>query len=263
MNPTHHNLRNFKLDFHIHKHHLPADFRHEAEKFLDFCAFYYDAFQACSRLLIPRLNKLMLRHYPATAKATHPAQVQYINDTNEGHLFGLFTDLRNLLHEQEQGVNILEKYPKLESWREFYCKPSQPATLDDKLRNIYLYPNDEDWKKHQAEENRLLKILHDWQETRKNEYYDLVQPLLFEYLPKLNDLDGDFWVLYAVTLRDNYEEWTSCCEHLETAIEYHMPPKSINWKTEDFKKALRENRPHYSKQVDEQRHQMIFGSPNS
>jgi len=91
----------------------------------------------------------------------------------------------------------------------------------------------------------------------------LVQHLLFEYLPKLNELEPDFWVLYAVTVRDNYEEWTSCCEHLETAIEYHLPPDSINWENEAFRKTLHKQRKLYSKQVEERRVKMIFGEPAS
>jgi len=86
-----------------------------------------------------------------------------------------------------------------------------------------------------------------------------VQPYLFEYLPALHNLEPDFWILYAVTVRDNYEEWLTCCEYLETAIEYHLPPESITWEHADFKKALRENRPLYSKQVQERRDKMIFG----
>lgn len=253
------NLRNLQVDYHLHKHHLPTGFRHEAEKFLDFCNFYYHIFQPCSHQLIPQLNQLMHRHYPATTTATHPIQLQYIKDTNEGHLFGLFTALRNLLHEQTQDINIHEKYPKLETWKKFYCNPSQPDTLGDNLRNIHLFPDDEDWKQHQSEENRKLKILHDWHEKRKNEYYDLVQPFLFEYLPQLHNLEPDYWVLYAVTIRDNYEEWTTSIEYLETSIQYHLPPDSITWDYPDFKQCLRQQRPLYSNEVQQNHNKMIFG----
>ncbi len=252
-------LNNWELSYHIYKDKLPSEFRETMDTFLEFYNFYINIYESCTHRLESQLNKLMVRHYPAIEKATRPAQIEYIKDLNTGHLFGLLFTLRNHLREQTQKINIHEKYPKLESWREFYCNPSQPDTLEDKLRNIYLFPNDEDWQKHKEEENKLLKILHHWQQTRQNEYYNLVQPLLFEYLPKLNDFEGDFWILYAVTVRDNYEEWTSCCEHLETAIEYNMPPESVNWKNEDFKKLLREQRKLYSKQVEERRHSMIFG----
>ncbi len=201
----------------------------------------------------------MHRHYPATTTATHPIQLQYIKELNEGHLFGLFLQLRNHLREQQARINLNEKYPKLQSWKQFYCKPSEPGTLDDKLRNIYLFPNDEDWRKHQQEENHKLKQLHHWQQTRQQEYYDLVQPYLFEYLPQLNDLDPDYWTLYAVTIRDNYEEWLTCAEYLETAIEYHLPPDSITWEYNDFKKLLRQQRPLYSQQVQAKRHKTIYG----
>lgn len=258
-NPPH-NLRNLQVDYHIHKHNLPSDFRHEAEKFLDFCTFYYDIFQACSNRLIPQLNQLLHRHYPATTQATHPIQIQYIKDINKGHLFGLFTALRNLLREQHTNANIHEKYPKLEAWKKFYCNPSQPDTLTDNLRNIHLFPNDADWQKHKEEENTRLKILHQWRETRRQEYYDLVQPFLFEYLPQLSNLESDFWTLYATIVRDNYEEWTTSIEYLETSIHYHMPPDSITWDYADFKQYLRKQRPLYFNEVRQNRNKTIFGN---
>jgi hypothetical protein len=257
-NPPRH-LSNWELSYHINKDHLPTDFRDTMDTLLEFCNFYTNIYEACNHRLTPELNKLMLRHYPATQQATHPAQLDYIQDLHETNIFGLLLTLRNRLREQREGINTREKYPKLDSWKEFYCTPSQPDTVNDKHRNIYVDTDDAEWEKYKQEENRKFKMLHEWQQSRQTEYYDLVQPYLFEYFPDLHNLEPDFWILYAVTVRDNYEEWLTSCEYLETAIEYHLPPDSITWDYPDFKQCLRKQRPHYFNQVQENRNKMIFG----
>ncbi len=257
-NPPIH-LSNWELSYHINKEHLPTDFRNTMETFLEFYHFYTNICESAYQRLIPHLNNLMHRHYPATTTATHPTQLQYIQDLHEGHLFGLLLTLRNRLREQREQINIHEKYPKLESWKQFYCTPSQPDTVQDNTRNIHLHPDNNEWEKYKAEENHKLKQLHHWQQIRQQEYYDLVQPYLFEYLPQLHNLEPDYWVLYAVTIRDCYEEWLTSCEYLETAIEYHLPPDSITWDYPDFKQCLRKQRPIYSQQVHSKRHKTIYG----
>ncbi len=252
-------MKNWELSYHINKEHLPTDFRDTMETFLEFYHFYTNTYESCNHRLAPELNKLMLCHYPATQQATHPTQLEYIKDLHETNIFGLLLTLRNRLREQKEGINIHEKYPKLESWKQFYCNPSQPNTVHDNTRNIHLHPDNTEWEKYKAEENHKLKQLHTWRQTRQQEYYDLVQPYLFEYLPQLHNLEPDYWVLYAVTIRDCYEEWLTSCEYLETAIEYHLPPDSITWDYADFKQCLRKQRPLYFNEVQENRNNMIFG----
>jgi len=168
MKNPHHHLPNWELSYQIHKDKLPSDFRDTMETFLEFYHFYIDIYESCTHRLVPELNKLMFRHYPVTEQATHPVQLEYIQDLHESHIFGLLLSLRNHLREQREGINIREKYPKLGSWKEFYCNPRMPYTIDDNSRNIYVDTDDAEWEKYKEEENRKLKILHDWhQKTSK------------------------------------------------------------------------------------------------
>jgi hypothetical protein len=102
-----------------------------------------------------------------------------------------------------------------------------------------------------------MVVLHNWQESRKKEWYDIVQPLLLEHMPELQNLEGDFWVLYAVELRDNYEGWMDCCDHMEIVIEHHLPPESVWWEYDRFKEALRAAYAQYGEASQERRFRRI------
>ena len=115
------------------------------------------------------------------------------------------------------------------------------------------------WEKYKEEEKNKMFVFHDWEENRKKEYYDIVQPMLFKYLPDLNKTEGDYWVIYAVCIRDNYEEWKSLCEEMETTIDYKMPLESVNWKYEDWHKLFKKHFPKYKKTAEVKRDKRISG----
>jgi len=170
----------------------------------------------------------------------------------------MFT-LEKMLSDIKEDVKPGDKYTKLEQWREFYCKPQKPMTLSDKEREYRNYLSDEEWNKDREEENRKLLIFHQWEEKRKAEYYDVVQPLIFKYLPELYDIEDDYWVLYAVAVRDLYEEWKILCERPEIIIDYDMPLESVNMSSEEFQKSLRKYMELRGRSAEAKRDVRIYG----
>lgn len=249
----------FRLFYELNKDKFPEDFRGTVEEFAEWATFYYEVYEPCAERMIPQLKRLLLKQYPDLKGAMHPSQVKYIGEIVETTPFSLVFGMKRLLKEQRDLKDARDKYPKIDEWREFYGKPEEPGTVSDESRNMFLWSKDEDWEKYKAEQNEEMRIFHEWQQKRLKEYYDIVQPLLFEYMPELENFEGDFWVLYAVTLRDEYESWKDNCEHLENSIEYHLPPESVDWEWEVYKEALREARPKWEKEVLRRRDERIHG----
>jgi hypothetical protein len=80
-------------------------------------------------------------------------------------------------------------------------------------------------------------FLYFWSEHRKTDFYDIIQPSLLKLSPPLENLEGDFRVLYAVNLRDAYEEWLSCMEYLEIIVPWNSLLK-YQVEPEDFRKEM-------------------------
>src|SRR5438874_6260669 len=123
------NFSEFKLFYEMNRDKFPADLKGPLENFTEFATFYLQVYQPCEKRLAPKLRKLMFKHYPALAEATHPSQLQYIEDINGTAAYGLMFPLRRILKEQAEGMVVREKYPKIDSWREFYGKPEQPDKM--------------------------------------------------------------------------------------------------------------------------------------
>jgi hypothetical protein len=164
-----------------------------------------------------------------------------------------------LLIDYNNNVDLRQKEPRLEEFREFYCNPQPPSLRDDENRAFYTWLSDEEWEKEKQEDNKKMIIFNEWEQKRKTEFYDIIQPALFRYLPGLNEIEKDYWVMYAVYLGDEYEIWKSLCENLEITIDFQMPPESVNWPIEEWRKMVHERYDTYGKESDEKRDTRIFG----
>lgn len=220
---------------------FPEDFAKHYEKFLELADFYYNVHTKYVEEAKPMLINLAHKQiYNFKVVQDHPDVIQFLDDVCLTNCTPMMYTLAKLITEYKEDINISEKYPKIESWREFYGKPKQPCLLTDKDRVDHFYMDREEWEKYMEDENRKTRIYHNWQEKRKDEYFAIVQPLIFKYLPELNNIEGDYWVLYAVTVRDLYEEWKTLCEEIETIIDYQMPPESVKLESKDFRKLIHE-----------------------
>ncbi len=228
-------LKKYMATVAIHEGKLPTDLKTAFQTFFELADFYINVYTAMADETREPLTRLAKEHYPELLTATHPLQIEYIEDANTTTVFGLVYQMRGIVRDMAEGTDILAKYPKMEQWKDFYFH-RKPSVVKESHRNVWLHKTDEEWEQYKEQENRAMYQFFCWEEQRKKEFYDIVQPVLFKLYPPLNDLEGDFWVLYAVNLRDEYECWLSSMEHLQGAIEYEMPPESINWDDEKFRK---------------------------
>ncbi|MCH7987579.1 MAG: hypothetical protein IID46_00350, partial [Planctomycetes bacterium] len=232
------------------------------QNYIEQRAFFYDVWLPFVNDAKTPLIELSFIQYPLLGKTTNPARpvefakqtfnrvfLEYIRISNDNHCSRLIVTFNKVREEHKQNVDLSQKYPKIEKWREFYCNPEKPYLLNDKHRNRCRYPDDEEWEKYKTKENHKLKKLHRQFEQRKKQYFDIVQPLLFKYLPDLDNIENDHWVIYAVTLRDFYEEWKTICETADTTIQYKMPPESIWWEYKDWDKLLTERLKQYPEKL--------------
>ena len=222
-----------RINFEIYKKYLPEDYKSNLEKYFEICDFHFNVSEGLTNECKPKLEKLAREHYPDFNDNLHPLLADWITTTHETTCFGIAYHMKGLVQRMKNGINIKEQYPKLEEWRAFYFH-QKPNTLEDKERNMYLWPDDEAWEEEKKKENREMLRFFLWEQQRKRDFYDIIQPALFRLYPVLESIEGDHWLLYAVNLRDDYEEWLSLMEHVEHIIEYGMPPESINWEKEKF-----------------------------
>lgn len=239
----------------IVKNYLPQDFNATFEKFFEIAGFHYNVYHAMEEVCLPKLRAVVKKHYPDLT-VVHPVIEEYVNEVSSTTIFSLAYMMKGLVRDMKDGVDIQAKYPKLEEWRDFYVHP-KPSTMEGVPRNLFLYPDDEQWAKYVEEENRELYRFFCWEEKRKTDFYDIVQPELFKVYPVLEELEGDFWVLYAVNLRDEYEEWLTVMESTESAVQYEMPPESVRWDNEKYYAEKSARYAKYSKNSQAKREAMI------
>jgi len=251
--------KDFVSRYYLNKDKLPDDFNRSIEEYLELAKWWYEELPAWLNESTEHVKKLMLEQFPIIKTSHHPVIVTYLHEMNETYMWRLHFAMRAVLKEQKKKINLPKKYPRWKQWKEFYGKPEEPHLMTDKLRNPFLHKDDAEWEKLKAEENRNIIIIHAWQEKRKQEFYDAVYPLLLKHFPLLNELDGDHLLNFGIRLRDNYEEWKYVGEHLETVLEYGMPPETLDLDTDDFQKAFH---PYFLKdhrRLSAERHKRIFG----
>lgn len=210
---------------------------------MDINFFYSVVYQPTMHELAPLIRKLMFRQYPLIRTEDRPMVLDHINwiVSHTGHR--LLMNLYILVQDQKEGVNLREKYPDFESWVDFYARPPKPPVPDysffEKFPALVNHLSEQD-KKAIAEEEceESTKRFNETEQLRK-EYYDIVQPIVFRYYPALQDLDYEGWVIYAVQIREDYEDYKYRCEHVETFIEYDFAEEDINLEYKDFQEKFK------------------------
>lgn len=201
----------------------------QLEWFFQFADFFYGARQDYIDETFPKLQALQVAQYPLTAAFTDPAALEYIKEVHETNASSLIWKCKGILDKMNKGLDVKATYPQLEKWRAFYCKPQKPKVINRNSIYIGRDATEETIRQQVREENIALKKIHEERKALMDAYYEFMQPLLFHHLPALHDLEGDFWVLYAATIGDAYDQWKSLCEQMETTIEYDMPQVSFTW----------------------------------
>jgi hypothetical protein len=209
---------------------------------LDITLFYNNTYCPVMKELAPAVRKLMYKQYPLLETKFRPMVMDHINwmVSKAGHRLLLMLNI--LVQDQKEGVNLREKYPDFESWIDFYARPPEPPVPDyHSLDNNPLLFNaltaeqikeiaDEEWESNIKHFNKVEEL--------KKEYYDLIQPLVLKYYPALQDLDYDGWIIYAVEIREEYEDYKLRCEHVDSFIEYGMDEEDIHLTYKEFYKKF-------------------------
>lgn len=224
--------------FHIHRDKLPPDFRETLDTYFGFREIFFSTEPKFFQLIHPPLWSLMQQHFPLLINTTDPEIKKHAKEIHSILSVNLIHGYWVLLNYQKDNIDLEKKYPKLRQWKQFYTWPEQPEQLGDKDRNHFRHPSAQEWEQYRQQENEKLLQLHDKILTERQQFYDIVQPVLFRLLPGLHNLEGEYWTLYAVKLRDNYEQWKTFAGRLETIIEYNLPPASFLWETKDYHEAL-------------------------
>lgn len=251
----------FEVFFQMEKDKMPEDIREQYEKNYDVYHFFTDVFQQWHSKAKEELEQLTQELYSNCLEPEHPTIRRYIDAANAQTANDLILKLFSLIKEGKEGVVMEEKHgkEKIESRRNFYCRPQLPHfLLTDKNRDDYKELTDEDWKVKMVSENESTWRYHNWEEKRKAIWYDAMQPLNFTYLPELNDMEGDYWVIYAMEIRDEYERWKTRMEHIETVLDYHLDPELLFAPHDEFTKAHTAVFQQYWKESDESRNQRIL-----
>ncbi len=205
---------------------------------LEITLFYNGVYRLVMKEFAPAVRKLMFKQYPLLETEFRPIVVEHINwiVSKAGHRLLLM--LYILVQDQKEGINLREKYPDFESWINFYARPPKPPVPDyhycdnhpilsnsltvEQIKEIA----DEEWESDIKHFNMVERL--------KKEYYDLIQPLVFKYCTALEDLDYDGWIIYAVEIREEYEDFKLRCQHVDTFIEYEMDEEDINLSYKEF-----------------------------
>ena len=226
--------------YRLNRDKYPDDFNSTFDRFMELRELFVIKEPEFLKALHPPLVRLMEKHFPLLCNNTDALHRKHMADINDLLAHDVLWKMFFLLSEQQKNIDLHSRYPKLEEWRDFYGRPGQPGLLTDKDRHPLLHKTDEEWQRYKEGENKLLRELHREQEERRQAVYDIVQPLLFSTLPGLQDLQGDYWIIYALVLRDAYEQWNSFTGRIEVIIENRLPDESFYWENGDFHKALRE-----------------------
>ena len=205
---------------------------------LDVVHFYNEIYCPTTHELKPLVRRLMMKQYPIIDTEFRPKVLEEIDWTASRVGHELLMQLSMLMRDQRNGVNLREKYPNFERWIDFYARPPEAPVPDYAFFDKYPDLRDsltEEQKKEIAEETCADEtIRYDTFEKLKKEFYDLIQPVIFKYYTALLDLDYDGWVVYALDIREIYEDYIFRCEHLYSFIDYEFPEEDIDLDYKEF-----------------------------
>ncbi len=227
---------NFNAWYSMNKKYFPPELREQMDENIDLLHFVASVYFKVMRELEPALHKLMREQYPVFENEKRKKVVEYIDDIAKTTGYALLFKQYYLIQDQKKGVNMREKYPKLDEWEEFYVKKHEPETISENERSDYPELTDEEWIKFRNKENAEIIKCFNWKEKRRFEFIDLVQTIIFKHFNELKELDHDEWTLYAVDIVDEYEYYLTLCEFVEGFIDHGFPEKDIDLPTKEYYK---------------------------
>lgn len=174
----------------------------------------------------PRLQQLMFTWFPDFRVHTHSDVLHYLARTRI-HAGTLLHRMRFVQKDYEAGIVASEKYPDIEKRRSFYCVPQVAKTFETRPWYMRTKPDGVSMEKYVADTNRTLALVNEWELAKQQAFADTVQPLLRQALPSLEAIEGDWWVIYAVELRESMETFFARLDEVDFTLQIGMPPETL------------------------------------
>ena len=204
--------------------------------------FYEKVYAPAMSELEPAIHKLMLQQYPIIRGEIRPMVMEYINNAIKYVAHEFLMQLCMVVEDQKEGVKFSEKYEDFQSWVDFYGRPAEKpvvnyeffeeypdiaATFTQEMKDEFAIETFENETNSFNIEERMMK-----------EYYDIVQPIVLKYYKELDDLNYEGWIMYAVQIREVYEDYKYYCEHLDSFIDYGLEEEDINLPYKEYSDKL-------------------------
>jgi hypothetical protein len=200
--------------------------------------FHSNVFCNVMRELTPQIRKLMERQYPIIKKEQRQSvldELDLIAGTVGPHLL---VRLYDLVYDDRVGANLREKYENFEGLIDFYARPDTPNTIEESFFDQFTWLTPEQKQQMIDDDRREAQEAFDWREGRKREFYDIVQPLLLKYYKEVFDLNYDGWIIYAVHIREEYQDYLMRCDHISTFIQFEFPEEDLHMPYKEFTEKL-------------------------
>ena len=212
----------------------------QSEPTFDLSLVYFGVYKPSKEKIAIAIRKLMVKQYPVIESEFRPLVLEYINwlVSSTGHR--LLLNIYNLILDQKEGIRLRDKYPDFATWKDIYARPQKPDLITIEDFNKFSFYTDQERKQLIKEENEEINKYFELQERQRKEFYDVIQPIIFNNFPVLNVLDNDGWIVYSYQIRNEYDDYKFRCEHIQKFIEYEFPEEDINLEDDEFLAKFRQ-----------------------
>lgn len=245
--------------YEMNKHRIPDNLKGEIEKNIDTLQFLFSIYYKAMEQFTPVFREIMWKQFPIIKAEKRPMVVDFIEQFIKSVGSTMLFKLSALVNDQRKGVNMREKYPKFDSWVEFYGRPQKAKEVMDKDRPSFHKMNNEEWKIFKEKENTALKQHFEWAEKRKFEFLDALQTVLFTTYEAINELNADELIIYAVIIRDEYDYFLTVCQHIELFIDCDFPEEEIRLSDKEFDENFSKLDPQIKEKILQLRKRRIAG----
>ena len=204
--------------------------------------FYNSVYCPAMSEIAPAIRKLIVKQYPSVKSEKRLKFVEYINQIADSAGKFLLLSSYELVEDHKEAINLREKYEDLDDWVELYGKPPAPPVAD------YNFADNNSLIKEFVSEKVIREIAKEsWieetgqyllNESRRKEYFDIVQPLVLKYFNALENLDYEAQIVYTAIIHEDYKMYTDRCDHINTIISQNFDENEIDLEYHLFMEKL-------------------------
>jgi hypothetical protein len=188
--------------------------------------FYQTKYPGLINDLIPETRELLYTHYPGFESEFRPRIIKIIENRLEAICIKAVIDLFVLLHYEQNGFNLKEKYPKLEEWTRLYSHPPISfKNMDETFDKLNLTRQQRRviMEELESDDNFMTR-----KERRRAQLIQVVQKVAFRHYPTLGNLSTDGWVVFSEFMHEAFFEYKFHFDYLASFIYYKLPEEDID-----------------------------------